>query len=372
MTLAFVLDSAGNGRMIEYDDTTGQGSRGSGVLRKANPSAFSVGGLNGGWVFGMSGAGPYGERFVNVGQFALTTGTISDGSCDTNDGGDYETCTFAGMLSAVDPQSGRTTVTIQSNNGTSRDAVYVVSVGELVMEQIDSVQQNGSPLLVGSVLRQSNSFSNASLNGLAVSYCQSVNSGSGDDDSGAAIISCDGNGNANVLTSDDDDAGTVTQQPPSQETYTVTANGAVTFTGGGDVPAGFLMNQNKAFMVSSGFDPDFYWLEAQTGGPFSNTSMAGIYPGGSLSPLDYTNASNEVDMGSADGIDTLTLDGDSSSSGGINQWFGTVLNYNIADNGRGTGQSQGGETPGIVYMISPAKWLFLQPTTDARVDVFQH
>ncbi|MGA2370664.1 MAG: Ig domain-containing protein [Candidatus Korobacteraceae bacterium] len=375
MTLAFVLDSTGNGRMIEYDDTTGQGSRGSGALRKANPSAFSLGGLNGGWVFGMTGAGAYGERFVNVGQFALTTGAISDGSCDTNDGGDYETCTFTGTLSAVDPQSGWATVTVQSNNGTSHDAVYVVSTGELVMEQIDSVQQTESPLLVGSVLQQSGSFSNASLNGLAVSYYQLVNSGSGDDESGTAIISCDGNGNANIIVSDDDDAGTITQQSPSQETYTVTAvtaNGSVTFTGGGNAPAGFLINQNKAFMVSTGFNPDFYWLEVQTGGPFSNASMAGIYAGGSLSPLDYTNASNEVDMGSADGIDTLTLDVDSSSSGGINQSFGNVINYNIAANGRGTGQIQGGEAPGVVYMISPTRWLVLQPTTDARVNVFQH
>jgi len=385
MTLAFVLDSTGNGRMIEYDDTTGQGSRGSGVLRKANSSAFSLGGLNGGWVFGMTGSGPSGERFVNVGQFALSTGTISDGSCDTNDGGDYETCTFTGTLSAVDPQTGRATVTIQSNNGTSHTAVYVVSIGELVMEQIDSVQQDsgsisngpfatggGSPLLVGSVLQQSGSFSNASLNGLSVSYYQSINSGSEDDESGAAIISCDGNGNANVLTSDDDDAGTITQQSPSQETYTVTANGAVTFTGGNNAPSGFLINQNKAFMVSTGFNPDFYWLEAQTGGPFSNAALAGTYMAGSLSPLDYINASNDVDLGLADGIDTLTLDGDSSGSGGVNQWFGAVLNYNIAINGRGTGQIQGGGTPGVVYMVSPTRWLVLQPTTDARVDVFQH
>lgn len=370
MMLAFVLDSTGSGRMIEYDDTTGQGSRGSGVLRKANPSAFSLGGLNGAWVFGMTGAGPSGERFVNVGQFALTTGTISDGSCDTNDGGNYQTCTFTGTLSAMDPQSGRAIVTVQGNNGSSYDAVYVVSASELVMEQIDFVP-SGVPLLVGSVLQQSGSFNNASLNGLAVSYYQSVN-GSGDDDSGAAIISCDGNGNANVLASDDDDAGTITQQSPSQETYTVTANGAVTFTGGGDAPAGFLINQNKAFIVSSSSNPDFYWLEAQTGGPFSNASLAGIYAGGSLSPLDYTNAGNEVDLGSADGIDTLTLAGDSSSSGGINQWFGTLVDYNLTANGRGTGLTQGSGTPGVVYMVSPARWLILQPTTDARLDVFQH
>ena len=48
VTFAFVLSSSGNGRIIEYDDTTGQGSRGSGVLRKQDPTAFSLGKLNGG------------------------------------------------------------------------------------------------------------------------------------------------------------------------------------------------------------------------------------------------------------------------------------------------------------------------------------
>ena len=58
VTFAFVLDSSANGRIIEYDDTTGQGSRGSGVLRKANSSAFSLNALNGNWVYGIAGVMP--------------------------------------------------------------------------------------------------------------------------------------------------------------------------------------------------------------------------------------------------------------------------------------------------------------------------
>ena len=68
MTFAFVLDSTGNGRIIEYDDTTGQGSRGSGALRKATSSAFSLSALHGGWVLGLTGLRPAGRaslRSVN-------------------------------------------------------------------------------------------------------------------------------------------------------------------------------------------------------------------------------------------------------------------------------------------------------------------
>ena len=369
MTLAFVLDSTGNGRMIEYDDN---GSRGSGVLRAASPSAFSQGALNGGWVFGMTGAGPSGERYVNVGQFALNAGSIPSGYCYTNDGGTYQTCGFTGTLSSVDPTSGRATITLQGSTSISHEAVYVVSAGELVMEQVDPVLQDSAPLQVGPVLQQSGSFNSGSLNGLVVAYYQSVVTVSGNDDSGAAIVSFDGSGNPDVLAADDDNAGTITSAQPSWGTYTVAANGAVTFNGGGDAPAGFLVSRNKGFMVTTGYDPLFYWFEPQTGGPFSGSSLAGSYTGGSLAPLDYSNAKNELDVGTADGQSTFTRGYDSSDSSGLNQSLVNAVTYNIVTNGRGTAQTQGDPMSGVVYMISPTRWIVLQPTTDARVEVYQH
>ena len=40
MTLAFVLDSTGNGRVIEYDDMTGQGSGARGCCGRPTPPRF--------------------------------------------------------------------------------------------------------------------------------------------------------------------------------------------------------------------------------------------------------------------------------------------------------------------------------------------
>ena len=34
-----------------------------------------------------------------------------------------------------------------------------------------------------------------------------------------------------------------------------------------------------------------------------------------------------MDVGPADGLGTLTLSGDSSQPWGLDQWFGTVINY---------------------------------------------
>ena len=387
MTLAFVLDSTGNGRMIEYDDTTGQGSRGSGVLRKANSSAFTVAGLTGNWAFGLSGTGPFGERFVDVGAFTIATQDISNGSCDTNDGGNYQSCTFTGTLSTVDPHTGRATVSIEGENGTNNEVIYVVSTSELVMEQTDPVAQDGgapgprpfsssdseSPVLVGSVLQQNGSLSNSSLNGTAVLYMQDINQSDGLDQSLAGILSFDGNGDFNITAMDEDLAGTITQDESSQGTYSVASNGAVTINcQNGDCPAGFLINANQGFFVSTGANSSFGVMNPQSSAAFSDASFAGNYAGGSLAPLDYVNAVNEVNTGSADGAGTFTESGDSSGSGGLGQSSANLAGYTIAANGRGTIQLQGSETPAVIYMISPTKWIVLQPTPDARVDIYQH
>jgi hypothetical protein len=374
MTLAFVLDSTGNGRVIEYDDTTGQGSRGSGALRKANPTEFTLGLLNGGWAFGMTGAGPNAERYVEAGQFAVSTGNISNGSCAINDGGNSEVCNFTGTVSAIDPQSGRATVTFQTGSGVSHEAVYVVTVGEMVMEETDQVQQgNTYPMLVGSVLEQSGTFTNSSLGGTTVLYMQDINSPSEVDESEAGIVSFDGAGNFNVNVMDDDLAGTITPEQPSQGTYTIDENGVVIMNCVFEnCPAAFLVSQNEGFFVSTGTSSSFGIIEPQTGAPFTNASFAGSYVGGSLAPLDYTNAVNEVDVGSADGVSTITLSSYSSRSTGLNQSSADMMNYSIDANGRGTVQAQGEQNPGIVYIISPTKGMILQPTSDARVDLLQH
>jgi hypothetical protein len=370
MTLAFVLDSTGNGRIIEYDDTTGSGSRGSGLLRKATASAFSLSALNGSWVLGTSGS-DNGTRDVQAGQFTLNSGTISNGTGYENDGGTFKTSTFSGTVAAVNTQTGRATVTIQSSLGTAHEVIYVVSTGEMVITNVDS---SGPPIQAGQVLQQSGSFSKSSLNGAVVVYGQDINTGSGGDESEALILSFNGNGNFTFVAGDDDYEGTIQSISPFQGTYTVAANGAVAITqqGGGTTPAFFLVSQNKCFGVGRGDSADFDWMEPQTGGLFSDSSMSGSYVGGSLPPLDYANAGNEIEAGSANGSGTLIVSGDSSGSGGLDHWTGTNVTYNISSNGRGTAEAQGDNTPSIVYMISPTKFVVLMPRTDARIDLFTH
>ncbi len=376
-TFAFVLNSGGNGRIMEYDDTTGQGSRGTGELRKASSSAFSLSSLNGNWVFGMTGAalhsGGQVERFVDVGQFALASGQMTGGTCDINDGGSFQTCTFSGNVSSINAQTGRGTVSVQSSNGASNEVVYVVSSGELVMASLDSVPNTQVPLSVGLIERQSGSFNNGSLSGTGVLIAQDIHGADGRDQSAAGIVSLDGHGNFNITAMDEDLAGTITQDPPEQGTYTVLSNGALTFNcQSGGCPAGFLFAQNKGMFVGTGSSTLFGQLGPQSGGPFSNASISGNYFGGSLAPLDYLNANNELDVLATDGAGSLTMNGASSGADGLDQYFGGQATYNIAANGRGTAISPGDQAPAIVYVISPSAFVVMMPKSEARIDFFQH
>ncbi len=375
MTFAFDLKSTGNGRMIEYDDTTGQGSRGSGELRKASASAFSLNALNGGWVFGLTGAslhhGGQVDRFVDVGQFVLSNGNMTGGACDINDGGSYNTCTFSGSVSGINAQNGRGTVTVQSSNGPSHEVVYVVSTNELVMEQTDSVPNTQVPLQTGLVEQQSGSFNNSTMSGTDVMIMQAIHGSDGLDQSVAGIVNFDGHGNVNILAMDEDLAGTITQDAPSQATYSVQSNGALTIhCQSGGCPAGFLISANQGMIIGTGSSTMFGEFGLQTGGPFSNASISGTYIAGTLPPLDYANTSNELNVGPADGQGNLVLSGDSSRSDGLDQWFGTPVSYSVAANGRGTAEAQGDHAPSVVYIVSPTAFVIMFPNPGAGMELF--
>jgi len=370
VTFAFGLDSRGDGRLIEYDDTTGQGSRGAGELRKADSSAFNLGSLNGGWVFGMTGnirmGGGQVARWVNVGQFTLSSGTVSNGTCDSNGGGQYQTCTFTGSVSPVDPQTGRATFNGQSNNGAYHVVVYVVNVGVALMAQADP-SSSDAPIEVGWMDLQSGPFNNGSLNGNELMVYQDIHGSDGLDQSGIMLGSCDGQGNYYGIAADEDLAGTITQRPPQNGTYSVLSNGALIFNcQGGGCPVGFLFTQNKGIFIGTGSNTIFGQLGPQSGGPFSNASISGNYSGGALPPLDYVNGHNAVEVLSSDGAGTITVSGDSSDANGLEQYFGSQDSYSIAANGRGT--SPDGH---VIYVGSPTGFFVMAPHPDAGLEFFK-
>jgi len=370
-TLAFVLNSDGNGRLIEYDDTTGHGSRGSGEFRKATSSAFSLGSLNGSWVFGLTGWALHSDssvqHFVDVGQFALSNGIMTGGTCDMNDGGTFQTCTFDGTVSSVNAQTGRATVTSQSSNGTSHEVVYVVNGYDLVMASADSVPNTHVPMSVGLVNQQNGPFNLGSISGIELVALAGIKGSTGQDQSDLILANFDGHGNFSTIAMDEDTAGTIVQQPAEQGTYSVQSNGAFVLScPDGGCPIGYLWSQNKGVMIGQGNGIHFGQFGPQTGAPFSNASISGTYFGGSLPPLDYINGHNAVTVVSSDGAGALTISGYRSEDDGLEQYSNEYDNYNMASNGRGT-------TPGgtVIYLGSTSFFVVMSTHADAEVDFFQ-
>jgi hypothetical protein len=76
---------ATRGHIIEFDDTTGAGNRGSGIFLQQTTSAFAVSGLSPNFAMGLEGYDPTGGHVGLGGTFALNAGNITNGFFDYND-----------------------------------------------------------------------------------------------------------------------------------------------------------------------------------------------------------------------------------------------------------------------------------------------
>jgi len=363
-TIAFVLSSDGNGRIIQYDDATGHGNRGSGVLRKQDTTAFSLGSVIGNYAFGMSGANRTNNPAASVGEFYSDGAGVMYGSSDANASGAVSNYIFTGFVSAVDPLTGRATVTIYTPNGASNLAAYVVSGGELLMIEIDDLSMGNFLVSSGTALHQvgAGSFSNASLNGLSVVEQQTQDVGQGGAKAQLLLLNTDGAGHFSVK-GDSNQGGSISQETDSG-TYVVSSNGRTTT--GTQGPILYLIDKNRAFALDTGSSVGLGTIEPQAPGPFSNASVMGSYVGGTLIPVEL-GAQNSLDAVSADGAGTVISSEYSSGPSGLNQGTGFNSLYNIAPNGRGS-------TPDgtVIYLLSPGKFVVLPNDSNPTLQVYEH
>jgi len=79
---------ASRGRIIEFDDTTGNGTRGAGIIRLQDTNSFDLSQLNPNYAFGVDGwnaAAGYGHLTM-AGSFAVSNGSLSNGLTDATEG----------------------------------------------------------------------------------------------------------------------------------------------------------------------------------------------------------------------------------------------------------------------------------------------
>jgi hypothetical protein len=153
---------ASAGSIIEFDDASGAGSRGSGLLLRQNASAFAPGALASGYAFGLDGEDPGGGRVAIAGTFSLdpSTGAIFAGSFDYNDAGNVP----FGPTGASDASgniltgssvaaTGRITASFaaSASNGATYGAhwtVYIVDANNLLLMSTDP-QTAATPIVSG-------------------------------------------------------------------------------------------------------------------------------------------------------------------------------------------------------------------------------
>jgi len=187
--------AAGNftsGRVIEFDDSTGQGTRASGILRLQDPTSFSSA-PNGPYAFGMSGWDATAGHYAAAGSFTSGSGTLTSVVADINDAGTLQSALTggSGSWSSVD-SNGRSTGSLSVGNATYDLALYVVSKNEVLMATTDALTAS-HPILGGEGITTATSFSNNSLQNKHIFHIGGL-AASGPDVS-IGVLSCDGFGN---------------------------------------------------------------------------------------------------------------------------------------------------------------------------------
>jgi hypothetical protein len=354
-------ESDGNGRIISYDTS---GTLGSGLLRKQTTSAFSTSAITGSYAFGMVGADDSGSagRFAVAGYFYSAGNGAITGENDSNDNGTVQSeQTFTSSDFTV-ASTGRGTLTTTSSNGNMNMVVYVVSSSELLMMAIDT----GTPpmIMAGQVLLQSGTFTDASLDGVSVIELQSLDTGNtpATPEATVGLFTATGNQTTFTVSMDRNDGGTLSTQSESG-TFSVASNGRVTLsqTGGGNAPVFYLVGPNQAFLVGQGSSVDFGTLTPQTGSNFTNTSLSGLYLGGSQPPVDW-NVSVHAESGQADGNGNLTFTDYKDSEGEPSAPSSTSTTYVVSSDGRVVVSVSGTEAV-ILYVISASQFVGMDATS---------
>lgn len=316
-----IVDTVGDSKVI-LSDPNAPNAYGSGLVKKQ--TLTTVSGSATSYSFGSFGTDATGNRYANVGMFAIGTSSsgtqpVTGGEEDLNDNGTVsaQVLVTGGSLVGPDPTSGRGTYSLVTASGTANYVYYVVSATELVSLGSDAA----GPFTLADLQSQqvpgaSGSFSNASLNGQSVVELDGVATSNGSPVPSAAVgsVSFDGAGNITrtdgqpAYYSDESDGGTLSTIQYSGGTYSVDATcgsinqpcGRVTvnLTGAPTQPVWYLISTNQAFALDTNASVMAGSLQQQvvpTPNGFSLVTLLGTYLGSTITPV-LPSVTNELDV----------------------------------------------------------------------------
>lgn len=366
---------ATQGSIMRFDDNSGAGVRVQGVLMKQNPAAFVP--ISGKYVFGFQGITSAGARLAVAGvESADGAGNLTNFDSDAADGnGNVDTNDTAG--------SGTYSTTVDANGrGTGKtngvDVVfYIVNSSEIFSMSTDPLGQNiapnvPAPIISGESRKQtvpSGGFTQTSLDGNAyVFYATAVDPSNGGNATlvGQSLFTTNG---ANTGEQEANDNGTVASQPIT-DTLTIAANGRATNSDNSLVF--YLIGTDSAFFAAgskySGAPgpATFGYVQQQTGGPFTASSLSGQAFFGVGAPVP----GSEFDTGVAtfDGIGTMTINVDSQGEEGGESSETGAFSYTISPSSTGKvtlTSIPAGNGGGLVgFVVSGSKFVLISTDTD--------
>jgi hypothetical protein len=283
-------------RFIEFDNS---GTRGAGVIKKQDPSKFTLASLNGDYAFGAAGYSDSGSRTAAAGAFTAngSGGINNGGSIDVSDSGSSsgQITITGGTINTPNGTTGRGTLVVNavvpSSPGTFTFAYYIVSASKLFVVDMDAANLL-VPRFSGSLLAQNKpggGFSLASMNGAAIFTNTGFDVSHVSTNTGVGQVNANGSGTLTSVALDQNSDGMIlTATSNGSYTMAPSGRGVATITGINPEVI-YLVDTNKGFLLEGtqsqpGNDVGLGFFEPQTGGAFSAASLSGQYQFGSVDP----------------------------------------------------------------------------------------
>ena len=375
-TLAFAMMASGNAKFVEIDAAGGHGTVGSGSMEKVDTTAYSTANIAGDYAFGVAGSDGSNNRTAIAGRLiANGAGIFSNGNADVNESGIFTTWNaYAATYNVSDSTSGRGMMILPPLVGgvpqNLNFVFYIVNAGKLFAMEMDAVTP-GTPLLNGVVLQQQSpilGFSNASLNGGMVMYLTGGSGGAGC--VGGGLVTADGMGSL-TLTYDQGCNGIAAAG--ALGTYSVASNGRAAIRVGSAYVAAYLVSSNQAFVIAPDSTVSFGFGEPQAAVPLTNSAVTGRYAGSATTPatVGVVIFSGEFTADGASPTGNISGTEDIGAPSGASLGMAANTTYSISSspiNGRGT---IGGSLEGIIYVISPSKFVVVSSGTQPAISVFE-
>jgi Putative Ig domain len=236
------------GQIIEFDDTTGTGTHGSGILRRQNTASFAAG-LVGTYAFQFTGTDKNNGHFAIAGSMNAANTGITNLIADSDDAGAVHSNVTGGSGTLGNSESGldgRNTarLVVGSSVLDIGFVFYQVDANEAIFASTDPFQVN--PVIGGEALTSVGPFTTAQLSNFFIYHTGGTSSGG----SAATVGAVNFDGTSTVTGKYfQDAAGTSTGPNPITGSYgidtqTGAQSGRVLFTGnfgGGSPPVGYMV-----------------------------------------------------------------------------------------------------------------------------------